>query len=923
METFPKTNNTLSIAAPRCEYLENPLGIDVARPRLSWQLHTSRRGACQTAYRITSASSETALVKETGLLWDSGRVESAQSLHVVYAGPALVSWQRVYWKVRVWDDVGHEAESAPAWWEMGLLERSDWHAQWIGASFWGGPFTTSPAPFLRTEFTLAKPVASARLYATALGLYECHLNGARVGDDLLTPGWTDYARRVQYKTYDVTALVQTGANALSAILGDGWAVGHVGWSGRQRYVDRPRLFAQLVLTFEDGSTETIATDAKWRFSVGPILESDLLMGESYDARRELDGWDQPGYDDARWGAVELFPETTPTLSATNGPTVRRQEELAPIHVHPASDPGTLRWIFDLGQNMVGWVRLRVRGQAGKTVTLRFAEVLNPDGTLYTTNLRTARNTDHYTLRGGGEEVWEPHFTFHGFRYVELTGLDDPPGEDAVTGIVVHSDMLTTGAFECSDPQINQLQQNILWGQKSNFVDVPTDCPQRDERLGWTGDAQVFIRTAAFNMDVAGFFNKWTQDLVDAQTSEGAYPAVAPNPSAWRIKEGGPAWADAGVISPWTIYLCYGDTRLLEERYDSMCRFAGFLAKTSRAGLRCYPEYAGWRGFGDWLALDGSDGREGATSKELIGTAFFAYSTSLLSQIARILGKDADARQFTEWSTQAREAFRKQYVLPDGKLVGGTQTSYVLALHFDLLPAELRAAAAVELARDIERCGNHLSTGFVGTPYINWVLSEAGNLSTAYALLKQTTWPSWLYSVTHGATTIWERWDGWTHDKGFQDPSMNSFNHYAYGAIGAWLYAVVGGIDVDPERPGYKHIVMRPQPGGDLTRATTDLQSMYGLIQSAWVLDAERGKFDWRIVVPPNTTATVHVPAAARATVREGSLPAEQAPGVRLLRREAGAAVYEVESGEYYFSSDTHPGMSDIRARSLQSGTEPG
>ena len=452
----------------------------------------------------------------------------------------------------------------------------------------------------------------------------------------------------------------------------------------------------------------------------------MLMGESYDARRELTDWCNPDYDDSSWWPAEVFEDNGAALVATNGPAVKRQEELRPVNIREIPDFVNQRWIFDLGQNMVGWVRLRVCGEKGTTVSIRYAEVLNPDGTLYTANLRTARNTDYYTLKGGGEEIWEPHFLFHGFRYVELLGFPGIPTEETITGIVIHSDMPPTGTFECSDPLINQLQHNIVWGQKGNFVDVPTDCPQRDERLGWTGDAQVFIRTAAFNMNVAGFFTKWTRDLEDAQFPDGAYPAVAPNPSAWSIGDGGPAWADAGVICPWTIYQCYGDTRLLKARYASMQRFIEFLSQTSQNGLRCYAEYTGWHGFGDWLALDGSDGREGGTSKELIGTAFFAYSSHLLAKIAHILGKDEDAERYDNLSKQAREAFVKHFVLPDGTLKGGTQTSYVLALHFDLLPQDLRSIAVAELVRNIEQRDNHLSTGFVGTPYLNLGFERYGS-----------------------------------------------------------------------------------------------------------------------------------------------------------------------------------------------------
>jgi alpha-L-rhamnosidase len=587
------------------------------------------------------------------------------------------------------------------------------------------------------------------------------------------------------------------------------------------------------------------------------------------------------------------------LVSTNGPAVKRQEELRPVNLRKNPDLVNPCWIFDLGQNMVGWVRLRVHGEKGTTVSIRYAEVLNPDGTLYTANLRNARNTDYYTLKDG-EQVWEPHFLFHGFRYVELSGFPGIPSEDMVTGIVIHSEIPATGSFECSDPLINQLQHNIVWGQKGNFVEVPTDCPQRDERLGWTGDAQVFIRTAMFNMNVAGFFTKWVKDMEDAQCPDGSYAAVAPNPSAWALGDGGPAWADAGVICPWTIYLCHADTRLLESHYVSMQRFIAFLSITSRDGLRCYEEYTGWNGFGDWLALDGSDGREGGTSKELIGTAFFAYSSHLLARIAGILGRDEDADQYEKLSMQVRQAFIKRFVLPDGTLRGGTQTSYVLALHFDLLPQELRSIAVAQLVQNIGQRANHLSTGFVGTPYINWVLSEAGHLDTAYALLRQTTWPSWLYPVTQGATTIWERWDGWTHDKGFQDPGMNSFNHYAYGAIGAWMYAVIGGIDLDPQKPGYKHIHLHPQPGGGLSHAKVDLQSMYGLIHSDWTIQAD--SFNLRVTIPANTTATVYMPGTDLSCITENGLPAATAQGLTFLSMQNGYAVFLVESGSYSFSS---------------------
>lgn len=891
-----------------CEYRSDPLGIDVLWPRLSWKLQSDRRGARQTAYQILVSDSEQDPSDADALLWDSGKVLSDRSVHVVYGGESLRSGQRAWWKVRVWDENDQaSAYSALAWWEMGLLNRSEWRGRWIGASLVGGPRTTIPCPFLRKPFVLDQPVALARLYVTALGLYECYLNGQRVGDDVFAPGWTDYRKRVQYQVYDVTGVLATGQNAIGAILGDGWYCGHLEWSGRQCYGDRPKLLAQLVITLADGSTTMVVTDGTWTTAFGPILESDMLMGESYDARLEFPGWNRPGFDDSKWLPVEQFDDPGTALVATNGPTVRRIQELEPI-----AEPVEIKawpisqWIYDLGQNMVGRVRLRVSGPAGTTITLRYGEALDADGTLYTDNLRTARATDCYTLDSSGEEVYEPRFTFHGFRYVEVSGCQDKPPRDMITGIVLHSDTPPTGTFECSNPLINQLQQNITWGQRGNFVDVPTDCPQRDERLGWTGDAQVFVRTATFNMDVAAFFTKWQQDLADAQYPSGAIPPVAPNTTAFDVDggefPGGPAWEDAFVICPWTIYLCYGDKRLLETNYDALTRFIDYLANR-QSNVSLWGEVGEWLtgGFGDWLALDGSGERRGRTPRDLIGIAFFAYSARLMSRIAMALGKGEDAERYDRLYQDTRQAFINRFVTADGLVVGQTQTAYVLALTFDLLPERLRPIAVEELVRDIEKRDMHLSTGFVGSPYLPHVLTEAGYLDVAYALLLQETWPSWLYSVTQGATTIWERWDGWTHDKGFQAPGMNSFNHYAYGSIGAWLYAVVAGIDADPERPGFKHILLRPRPGGGLTYAKATYDSVHGRIVSDWCIEGER--FEWDVIVPSNTTATVVVPVGEGAQITEGETLAREAQGVTLVCRKADAAIYDVASGHYHFVAE--------------------
>jgi alpha-L-rhamnosidase len=882
-----------------CEYRPNPLGIDVTAPRLAWQMQTERKGARQVAYRVFAATSPHRLSEGSTDHWDSGRIESDQSVQVVYGGTALSSRDRVYWRVTVWDETGGVTHSDPAWFEMGLLKRTDWKAKWIGAEIVGGPRSTIPAPYLRKSFALPAKVDAARLYVTALGVYECLINGQVVGEDVLSPGWTDYRKRVRYQVYDVTALLQAGENVLSAILGDGWAAGHLSWGNRQQYVDRPRLLAQLEVTTAEGNWILVSSDRTWKYRIGPLLESDLLMGEAYDARLEMPGWDRAGYDDKGWARVLTFTHPGVALDASNGPMVRRINELKPI-----SDPvnngnfNRVRHIFDLGQNMVGRIRFKGSAPRGTTAIFRFAEVLNADGSLYTTNLRGARATDSYTFKGEGEEVWEPRFTFHGFRYVEIEGYTGPVSRDTITGLVLHSDMPPTGTFESSDATINQLQHNILWGQKGNFLDIPTDCPQRDERLGWTGDIQVFVRTAAFNLDVAGFMTKWAQDVADAQDAQGAVPPVVPN-AIPDMNDGGPAWADAVVICPWTLYQCYGDTRILAENYATMRRFMDFLTSTSPGYIRCAPEYTGWLGFGDWLSINAN------TPRDLIGTAFLAYDAHLMAEIAAALGKKRDAATYQKLFEDVKAAFGTRYLvggnvardaelrsdlrrrmedadaISRGKLkavdygpiaskVFNTdlftpmQTAYVLALHFKLLPDSLRQPAIDELVADIERRGMHLSTGFVGAPYLPHVLSDNGRLDVAYALLNQKTWPSWLYSVTKGATTIWERWDGWTEEGGFQDPGMNSFNHYAYGSIGAWLYNTVAGIEIDPALAGYKHSVLRPHPGGGLTRARATLDTVYGRLASGWTL--ETGVFTYTVTVPPNTTATVHLPHDGQITL---------------------------------------------------------
>ncbi|AVT31775.1 alfa-L-rhamnosidase [Plantactinospora sp. BC1] len=742
-------------------------------------------------------------------------------------------------------------------------------------------------PLLRRGFRVAGEVARARVYASGLGVYQLSLNGERVGDHELAPGWTDYAKRVQYQSYDVTGQLRPGDNAFGAMLGDGWYSGSIAWFGTDNYGPRPLLSAALVIDYADGRTETVRTDGSWRATPGPFLLTDLIHGETYDARRLPAGWDRPGFDDSGWSAATVGGDggATARLVAQVDPPVRVTQELKATALTQPT-PGT--WIFDLGQNMVGKVRLKVAGPAGTTVRIRHAEVLNPDGTAYTANLRTARATDLYRLRGGGPEVYEPTFTFHGFRYVELTGFPGTPDLGTVTGLVMHTDGERTSTFATSNPMVNQLHSNITWGQRGNFLSIPTDTPARDERLGWTGDINVFAETATFNMESLTFLTKWLADLRDAQSGNGAYPDVAPRACCG---DGATGWADAGITVPHALWQRYGDTRVIEEHYDSMVRYAAWLESTSSGHRRTN---AG--PYLDWLNLDDP------TPAGVIGTAYYAYSIRLLGEMAGAIGRTADAERYAALSARIAEAFTTAYVAADGTVQGDSQTGYVLAIGMDLLPDALRGRAADRLVANLERHDWHLATGFLGTPDLLPALADTGHLDVAYRLLLNDTYPSWGYEIGKGATTIWERWNSIMPDGSFGDVSMNSFNHYAYGAVGDWMYRTVAGIQPDPAHPGYAHLTIAPRPGGDIRSAKASYRSIRGTVGTDWRLD-DRGQLRLAVTVPGNTTATVRIPAASRHAVTEGGRPAERAEGVRFVRLDGGDAVFEVGSGRYAFAVD--------------------
>lgn len=879
----------LSVQQLRLENSIDPIGVGETQPRFGWQLMATQRNTEQTAYEVQVAESVAALASGKKLQWSSGKVVSAASIWVPYGGPALQSGRRYYWKVRIWDNHGNASPwSATATWQMGLLSASDWKAKWIAPSAPESP--DRPSPLLRKTFSLGKKIAHATAYVTAHGLYEAQLNGKRVGDAYLTPGWTVYGKRLQYQAYDVTNLLQPGANAVGVALGSGWYRGNLGWSTRYNVYGKDiALLFQLDITYADGSTETVSSDASWRTATGSILFSEIYHGETVDARLEPKGWTTAAFDDRAWAnaAVQDFPMGN--LIATYNEPIRKHETFVPKRIFK-TPKGEL--VVDFGQNLVGWCILKVRGQAGTQVVLRHFEVLDKAGNVYMDNMRAAKVTDTYILSGQGEETHEPKFTFYGFQFVEVQGYPGNLRPEDIQAVALYSDMRPTGQFHCSEPLLNQLQHNIQWGQNGNFLDVPTDCPQRDERLGWTGDAQAFSRTAMFNRDAYAFFAKWLQDLAADQLPNGSVPFVIPA----AIGQSGAAtgWADAATIIPWNHYLSYGDKRVLERQYASMKAWVGYMERQSRNDL--------WNTgfhFGDWLfyspAPDDRDGRAAVTDKYLLAQCFFAHSTQLMIQTAQVLGKPDEVRYYQNLLGRVKTAFQREYVTANGRLVSNTQTAYVLALHFDMLPENQRPAAVQRLVDNIRSYDYHLTTGFLGTPYLCHVLSRFGQHRVAYKLLHQKTYPSWLYPVTRGATTIWERWDGIKPDSSFQTATMNSFNHYAYGAIGDWMYRTVAGLDADPAIEGYRRLQIRPHPAhSDLTEAAASLETLYGKVSSAWKIAGN--DFVLSVEIPANSKATVSVPADRADAVQLDGKAVENA------RFEEGHLLIELGSGAYLFRS---------------------
>ncbi|MDP4284407.1 MAG: family 78 glycoside hydrolase catalytic domain [Bacteroidota bacterium] len=873
------------------ENLANPIGLGVQQPGFTWQLISDKRNVVQAAYEIKVYSS----LKHKEISWSSGKVLSDQSVHVLYEGKPLQSGQKYSWQIRVWDNSGTPSSwSEPAFFETAFFDVSDWKAKWIQPGYTEDSILRS-SPLFRKQFTAKKKIKSATAYITAHGLYEAQINGQRVGDAYFTPGWTSYNKRLQYQVYDVTNLLKKGSNAVGVTLGSGWYRGHLAWDNNKNIYGKDiSLLLQLAITYNDGTTETIVSDKSWKSNTGSIISSSIYNGETIDDRAKKTGWTMPGYDDTRWSDVKIGNFSDNNLVATYNEPAKKHETFKPVKV--ITTPKGEK-VIDFGQNLVGWVMLKVKGNAGDTVIIKHAEVLDKEGNFYTTNLRAAKATSTYILDGKGEEYFEPHFTYYGFRYIKVEGIKGNLNPDDFTAVAIYADMKETGTFSTSNAMINQLQHNIQWGQKGNFLDVPTDCPQRDERLGWTGDAQAFSRTATFNMGVNNFFDKWMKDVAADQFADGRVPHVVPNvlgPGAG----GSAGWSDVATIVPWNMYLAYGDKKILQDQYSSMKAWVEYMHKQSHNDLWNTGSH-----FGDWLFYrpdDDNSGRAAVTDKYLIAQCFYAHSTQLLLNTAKVLGKTDDVVFYTNLLQKIKNAFLKEYMTPNGRLVSGTQTAYVLALNFDMLPESLRAQAAGRLVENIKNYNNHLTTGFLGTPYLCHVLTRFGYDDVAYKLLLQKTYPSWLYPVTMGATTIWERWDGEKPDSTFENPGMNSFNHYAYGAIGDWMYRKMVGIDTYEDGVGYKHIKIQPHIGGGFTYASASLETYYGKVSNSWKVEGDKILMD--VQIPANTKATIYVPSKDEASVFEGDKALSFLKDIIVLKVEDGYIILKVGSGKYHFTS---------------------
>ena len=926
---FAAQNADISPVELRTEYKINPF-TDASNPRLSWELESKVRAQVQTAYQIMVASSVELLAANKPDVWNSGKIKSNATNQVDYSGKTLKSRDKCFWKVRSWDRTGNIGRwSEIANWELGLLSKTDWKANWIGNDLTalgkGIVYHLPPSPYFRKEQNLKSDVKSARLYVTALGLYEFRINGKRIGNDYFTPGWTDYNKRVYYQSYDVTSELKSGKNTFGAILANGWYAGYIGYAllvknhvVRNFYGNVPLLKAQIEIEYQNGDKEAIITDSSWKTNQGAILEADILNGETYNANLEFEKWNQADFDDSNWKIATVFSDKSDRkIESYPGNPLKVFAELKSISVKHEKGG---KYIFDLGQNFAGVVRLKVNGNKGDTITLRYGEVLFPDGSLMTENLRKARATDMYILNGNPEgEAWSPRFTYHGFQYVEASGFKSAPSLDAITGLVLGSSTPTVGSFETDNKMINQLYHNIVWTQRSNYFDVPTDCPQRDERLGWTGDAQAYVQSATFNNDISAFYAKWLVDLNDAQRADNTYPIYAPAPNIRVTDTYSPGWSEAGIVCPYTIYKTYGDTKIIRQFWPNMLAYLKFM-ETKTKGNYVYKEGSfddinPKGGFGDWLSV----GKK--TPPDLLASIYLAYCADLMAEMALAIDKKSDVAYFKDLSAKAKKAFSIHYTNGTGKFItdaavygngngyvdgelgfdGHTQTAYANAIYMKILSPENEQVAGNYLVDLIKENGGKLSTGFLGVRPLLPALSATGNSNEAYKLLVSTEYPSWGFEVINGANTIWERWDSYIKGQGFKNNAgMNSFNHYAFGSVNEWLFGYAAGIKVNAA--GYRTFTVKPEIANiGINYVKANYHSINGEISSSWKKTGD--KIIMNVTIPANTKATVFIPAKNKNNVLEDTKPLKNSDFFKIGAFKDGYLMVEIGSGDYHFSSE--------------------
>lgn len=900
---YSKSDISMNPQHLRCENLENPLGIDIEKPRLSWIMgeRTAQsssdartalarvpdirqpRGLRQEAYQILVASTPGLLAKGVGDLWDSGKVISNDSIYREYAGKPLQSRQQCFWKVKTWYSRGgrhmnRPFESKPSMWSMGLLDPGDITAKWIGSPT---VVEVEPAPLLRKTFSLEKKPKRATAYISGLGYYELSLNGRKVGDHELDPKFTRYDLRSLYVTYDVTGQLKQGGNAAGVMLGNGWYNYHVknAWDfDTAPWRSKPKMMLQIEIEYADGSTRTIVSDESWKYSTGPIRFDGMLCGEVYDARLEKNGWNTTGYDDSSWAAAKIVSAPSGKLTAQMVQPIRVTEVIKPVKI---SQPKPGVYLYDFGQNMAGRAEMTVTGPSGTDVKIEYAELLNADGSLNADNIKGCCKsgefqTEHYLLKGKGLETWRSRFMYHGFQYVQITGFPGVPKLENLKALVMHTDLENAGTFECSNELLNKIQHCTRWSYLNNFYGHPTDCPNR-ERNGWTGDAQIAAETGLYNFDPSAAYTQWMQDFRDEQRESGELPGIVPT-GGWGYKWGnGPAWDSAYILIPWCMYQYCGDIRILSEHYENLKRYVDYLTSKAQNGIVTI-------GLGDWCPS------KTETPEKVTSTGYYYCDTLILSKIAGILGKNDDAAKYSLLAGDIKKAFNREFFDPQKKLyAGGTQTALSCALYQGLVEQSDVDAVVKNLVENVERQNNHLDCGILGTKYLLHALTDNGRADLAYKIAAQTTQPSWGYWVKQGATTLWEGWDG-----------GGTHNHIMFGDVSAWFYETLAGIRPDPAAPGFRKIIIKPALVGDLTWARASHDTSYGKIFSGWKRDGDT--LTLTVEIPPNTTAEVHVPAKGESSVTENGLPASKSADMTFRGIDGGCAVFEIGSGCYVFTS---------------------